>query len=167
MAEKPLVKIYSDGACRGNPGPGGYGTILVYKNREKELSGGEELTTNNRMELLAAIVGLEALKFPCTVTLTSDSKYLVDGMVNGWAKQWEERSWIKPDRKPALNPDLWARLLRLCEIHDVTFLWIKGHAGHPYNERCDRLAVAEADKFKKAEPAKESGKEPEKENKNT
>ena len=145
----PEVRIYTDGACRGNPGAGGYGAILVYNGKEKELSGGEELTTNNRMELLGAIVALEALKRPCRVILTSDSKYLVDGMVNGWAKSWEERSWIKADRKPALNPDLWERLLRLCEKHRVTFLWIKGHAGHPYNERCDKLATAFADSFKK------------------
>ena len=156
---KPEVSIYSDGACRGNPGPGGWGSILVYKGRERELSGGEELTTNNRMELLGAIRALEALKKPCRVLLVSDSKYLVDGMVLGWAKSWEERSWIKSDRKPALNPDLWERLLRLCEIHDVTFLWIKGHAGHPYNERCDRLATAFADSFKKPrkDPADNAG----------
>ncbi|MBQ9468336.1 MAG: ribonuclease HI [Clostridia bacterium] len=147
--EKPRVSIYTDGACRGNPGPGGYGSILVYKGVEKELSGGEILTTNNRMELMGAIVALEALKTPCVVTLTSDSKYLVDGMVNGWAKKWQEQSWIRSDKKPALNPDLWSRLLQLCEKHEVTFLWIKGHAGHPYNERCDKLATAYADRYKR------------------
>ena len=145
--EKPLVHIYTDGACKGNPGPGGWGAILVYKNKERELSGGEELTTNNRMELLGAISALEALKTPCRVLLTSDSKYLVDGMVNGWAAAWKQNRWIKPDKKPALNPDLWEKLLRLCRTHEVEFLWIKGHAGHPYNERCDRLAVAQAERF--------------------
>ncbi len=143
-----LVMIYSDGACKGNPGPGGYGTVLVYRGKEKELSGGEAHTTNNRMELLGAIVGLEILNRPCEVILTSDSKYLVDGMSKGWAKSWEKKGWKKSDGKPALNAELWERLLRLCERHTVRFVWIKGHAGHPYNERCDRLAVAAAEKFK-------------------
>lgn len=140
--------IYSDGACKGNPGPGGYGTILVQGQREKELSGGEAQTTNNRMELSGAIAGLEALRYPCKVVLTSDSKYLVDGMTKGWAKSWEAKGWKKADGKPALNPDLWRRLLELSRIHQVEYVWIKGHAGHPYNERCDRLAVAEAEKYK-------------------
>ena len=142
------VQIYSDGACRGNPGPGGYGTILVSGTREKELSGGEAMTTNNRMELLGAIEGLRALRFPCKVTLTSDSRYLVDGITKGWAKKWQQNNWIKSDKKPALNPDLWEELLRLLEIHDVTFVWVRGHHGHPYNERCDRLAVAAAEQFR-------------------
>ena len=136
------VEIYSDGACSGNPGPGGYGTIIVYKCHEKEISGGEKLTTNNRMELLGAIEGLKALKEPCEVLLTSDSKYLVDGMTLGWAKSWQKNDWKKKDKKPALNPDLWEQLLNLCEIHNVTFEWVQGHAGHPYNERCDKLAVS-------------------------
>lgn len=147
MEMKP-VYIYSDGACKGNPGPGGYGTILVQGQREKELSGGEAQTTNNRMELSGAIAGLEALRYPCKVVLTSDSKYLVDGMTKGWAKSWEAKGWKKADGKPALNPDLWRRLLELSRIHQVEYVWIKGHAGHPYNERCDRLAVAEAEKYK-------------------
>ena len=151
MSSAPVsdpVMIYSDGACKGNPGPGGYGTVLVYKGKEKELSGGEAHTTNNRMELLGAIVGLEVLNRPCEVILTSDSKYLVDGMSKGWAKSWEKKGWKKSDGKPALNTELWERLLRLCEKHTVRFVWIKGHAGHPYNERCDRLAVAAAEKFR-------------------
>lgn len=136
-----FVEIYTDGACSGNPGPGGYGTILVFRGLEKEMSGGEKSTTNNRMELMAAIVGLEALKEPCKVILTSDSKYLVDGINLGWARSWRLHNWVKSDKKPALNADLWGRLLELLEVHDVTFAWIKGHEGHPYNERCDRLAV--------------------------
>ena len=142
------VDIYSDGACSGNPGPGGYGTIIVYKGVEKELSGGEGKTTNNRMELLGAITGLEALKEPCDVMLCSDSKYLVDGITKGWAEKWQKNGWIKPDKKPAVNPDLWERLLKLLKIHNVTFVWVRGHNGHPYNERCDALAVAQAEKFK-------------------
>ena len=135
------VDIYTDGACSGNPGAGGYGAILVFNGIEKELSAGFPETTNNRMELSAAIAALEALNEPCEVTLTSDSKYLVDGMNLGWAKSWKKRSWVKSDKKPALNPDLWDKLLALNEKHNITFVWIKGHAGHPYNERCDRLAV--------------------------
>lgn len=138
------VEIYSDGACSGNPGPGGYGTIIVYKGIEKEISGGEANTTNNRMELLGAISGLEALKEPCEVTLTSDSRYLVDGITKGWAKSWRAKNWIKPDKKPALNSDLWGRLLDLLEIHKVEFVWVRGHVGHPYNERCDKLAVEQS-----------------------
>ena len=140
------VDMYSDGACSGNPGPGGYGTIIVFGGVEKELSGGERNTTNNRMELSGAIAGLEALKYPCSVTLYSDSKYLVDGITKGWAKNWRANNWVKSDKKPALNSDLWSKLLDLLEIHEVTLVWIKGHNGHPYNERCDALAVAQAEK---------------------
>ena len=135
------VYLFTDGACSGNPGPGGWGAILRYKNREKELSGGEKNTTNNRMELTAVIKGLEALKEPCEVILTTDSKYVADGIVKGWAKSWQKNGWRKADKKPALNPDLWERLLELLDIHSVTVNWVKGHAGHPENERCDRLAV--------------------------
>ena len=142
------VDIYTDGACRGNPGAGGWGAVLVCDGREKELSGGEAITTNNRMELIAAISALSALKFPCEVTLTSDSKYLVDAIEKGWAVSWREKGWRRADKSPALNPDLWERLLELLEIHKVTFVWVKGHAGHPYNERCDALATAFADSFK-------------------
>ncbi len=135
------VNIYSDGACSGNPGPGGYGTILEFGTVTKELSGGFADTTNNRMELLGAIVGLEALKEPCEVTLYSDSKYLCDAVCQGWVYSWQARGWKKADKKPALNVDLWERLLPLLKTHKVTFVWIKGHAGHPMNERCDALAV--------------------------
>lgn len=144
------VYMYSDGACKGNPGPGGWGTIIVYSNVEKELSGGEAHTTNNRMELSGAIAGLKALKEPCEVTLTSDSKYLVDGITKGWAAGWRKNGWRKADKKPALNPDLWGELLDLLEIHRVTFNWVKGHAGHPYNERCDALAVEQSERFSKS-----------------
>ena len=140
-----FVEIFTDGACSGNPGPGGYGAILRCEGREKELSGGEAHTTNNRMELLGVITALEALKFPCEVRLTTDSKYVVDGITKGWAAGWRKRGWKKGDGKPALNPDLWARLLDLLDIHKVEFCWIKGHAGHEENERCDRLAVAQRD----------------------
>lgn len=135
------VEIFTDGACSGNPGPGGWGVVLRFGSYEKELSGGEKSTTNNRMELTAAIKGLEALKEPCCVTLTTDSKYVADGIQKGWAKSWQQNGWRKADKKPALNPDLWERLLELCDIHKVTINWVKGHAGHPENERCDRLAV--------------------------
>ena len=143
------VDVYSDGACSGNPGPGGFGTIVVYKKYEKCISGGEAETTNNRMELLGAIAGLEALTEPCDVTLTSDSRYLVDGIEKGWAKSWRSKGWIKADKKPAANPDLWQRLLDLLETHTVRFVWIKGHAGHPYNERCDEMAVEQSRRFTK------------------
>ncbi len=136
------VNIYSDGACSGNPGPGGYGTIIEYKGVTKELSQGFADTTNNRMELLGAIVGLEALKEPCQVTLYSDSRYLCESVNQRWVYGWQARGWKKADKKPALNVDLWQRLLPLLETHQVTFVWIKGHAGHPMNERCDTLAVA-------------------------
>lgn len=144
-----LVNIYTDGACSGNPGPGGYGAILVYRDFERELSAGFPETTNNRMELLGAIEALSLLKEPCRVMLTSDSKYLVDGINLGWAKNWKKNGWIKADKKKALNTDLWEKLLTLLEIHDVTFVWVKGHAGHPYNERCDRLAVEAIERAKK------------------
>lgn len=135
------VTIYSDGACSGNPGPGGWGTILVYQGHEKEMSAAEELTTNNRMELLAAIMGLEQLKEPCDVTLVSDSRYLCESITQGWVFQWEQKGWRKADKKPALNVDLWERMLAQLRRHQVTVQWVKGHDGHPYNERCDRLAV--------------------------
>lgn len=142
------VDIYTDGACRGNPGRGGWGAILVYNGREKELSGGERETTNNRMELTAAISALSMLKEPCEVTLYSDSKYLIDGITKGWARSWKAKGWRKADKSPALNPDLWDEVLRLIDIHTVTFVWVKGHDGHAYNERCDKLATDFADSFK-------------------
>ena len=135
------VMIYTDGACSGNPGPGGWGAILEYGGAEKELSGGEDSTTNNRMELTAVIRGLEALKEPCTVELYSDSKYVIDALQKGWAKGWRARGWIKSDKKPALNPDLWQRLLELTQTHQVHCHWVKGHADNPKNNRCDQLAV--------------------------
>lgn len=135
------VNLYTDGACSGNPGKGGYGAILSYNGREKVMSEGFVLTTNNRMELLAAVVGLENLKEPCRVTLYSDSKYLVDAVEKGWVYSWKKKGWKKADGKPALNSDLWERMLSQLETHTVTLVWLKGHAGHEYNERCDALAV--------------------------
>ncbi len=138
------VDIYTDGSCRKNPGPGGWGAVLVYGERELELHGGEAQTTNNRMELTACIKALAALKRPCEVTLTSDSKYVCDGITKGWAESWRKRGWRKSDNSPALNPELWTELLELCKTHTVTFVWVKGHAGHPYNERCDKMAQEES-----------------------
>ena len=136
------VEIYTDGACSGNPGPGGWGAILRYNGIEKELSGGEENTTNNRMELTAAIEGFSVLKEPCRVRLVTDSRYVADGIGKGWAASWRKNGWRKADKKPALNADLWERLLRLTELHTVEIEWVRGHNGHPENERCDALAVA-------------------------
>lgn len=141
------VTIYTDGACSGNPGPGGWGAILIYGEHRKELSGGEARTTNNRMELTGVIAALEALKEPCVVELYSDSKYVIDGLGKGWAKSWRARGWVKSDKKPALNPDLWGRLLDLCEKHTVKLHWVKGHAENEFNNRCDQLAVAESQKY--------------------
>jgi len=146
------VDIYTDGACSGNPGPGGYGTILRYNGQEKELSGGEANTTNNRMELMAVIAGLEALKEPCAVTLYSDSKYVVDALKLGWAQKWRANGWTRGKNQPALNPDLWERLLQLYGKHQVALVWVKGHAGHPENERCDRLAVAQSQLYARQDP---------------
>ncbi|MBQ9518477.1 MAG: ribonuclease HI [Firmicutes bacterium] len=141
--EKTTLKsldIYTDGACSGNPGPGGYGVVMLYKNQRKELSEGFKKTTNNRMEVLAVIKGLEALKIPCQVTLYSDSKYVVDAVTKGWVKKWKANNWIKADKKKALNVDLWERLLALLDKHKVIFVWVKGHADNVENERCDFLA---------------------------
>ena len=143
------VDIYTDGACRGNPGKGGWGAILVYGGVEKELSGGESMTTNNRMELMAAIAALEALREPCDVTLTSDSKYLTDAINKGWLKSWKRNGWKKADKKPVLNVELWERLDALLMTHTVCFVWVHGHAGHTYNERCDVLATTFADSLEK------------------
>ena len=145
---KKHVEIFTDGACSGNPGPGGWGAVLRYQGREKELSGGEASTTNTRMELSAVIAALEALKEPCQVTLTSDSKYVIDAIEKGWARKWRANGWMRNKKDPALNPDLWGRLLDLLDQHEVTFVWVKGHAGHPENERCDALAVAQSAKFR-------------------
>ena len=146
------VTIYTDGACSGNPGPGGWGAILQYGTHRKELSGGEEQTTNNRMELTGVITALECLKEPCVVELYSDSKYVIDALEQGWAKAWRAKGWRKPDKKPALNPDLWERLLELCEVHTVHLHWVKGHADNQFNNRCDELAVMESKKFKNEAP---------------
>ena len=142
------VNIYTDGACSGNPGPGGWGAVLLYGAHEKQLSGGEAQTTNNRMELTAVIEALSLLKRPCRVILTTDSKYVADSVTKRWVYGWQKRGWKKSDGKPALNADLWQKLLPLLETHQVAFVWIKGHAGHHYNEICDRLAVAESQKFR-------------------
>ncbi len=141
------VTIYTDGACSGNPGPGGWGAILRYKETEKELSGGAADTTNNRMELTAVIEALALLKESCVVELYSDSKYVIDGLSKGWAKGWQKRGWIKSDKKPALNPDLWERLLALTDQHEMHYHWVKGHAENEKNNRCDQMAVAESKKF--------------------
>ena len=135
------VEIYTDGACSGNPGAGGWGAVLIYKGREKMLSGGEAETTNNRMELTAVIEALKQLKEECIVTLTTDSKYVCDAINQGWLNSWVNNNWKKSDKKPALNVDLWQELLPLLEKHSVTFIWVKGHNGHKYNEICDKLAV--------------------------
>lgn len=150
VASKLQVRLFTDGASRGNPGPGGYGAVLQFtdssgKLHERELSQGFECTTNNRMELLAAIVGLEALKRPCTVTLYSDSQYVVNAFNQHWVEGWLKRGWKNAKKEPVKNVDLWKRLLAAKQPHDVTFVWVKGHAGHPENERCDQLATAAAD----------------------
>ena len=137
------VEIYTDGACSGNPGPGGWGTILIYNGHEKEMSGGEAQTTNNRMELTAVIKGLAALKEPCDVTITTDSKYVCDAINQGWLDKWVSNNWRKADKKPVLNVDLWEQLLALLGKHKTSFVWVKGHNDHPQNERCDKLAVSE------------------------
>ena len=142
------VTIYTDGACSGNPGPGGWGTILEWQGHEKELSGGEAQTTNNRMELTAVLTALSLLKEPCTVELYSDSKYVVDAIDKGWLYGWQKKGWIKADKKPVLNVDLWQQLLPLLARHDVHLHWVKGHAENEKNNRCDQLAVAESKKFR-------------------
>ena len=142
------ITLYTDGACSGNPGPGGWGAILAWEGHEKELSGGEASTTNNRMELTAVIRGLEALKEPCQVELYSDSKYVIDALEKGWAAGWQKRGWVKSDKKPALNPDLWEQLLALCGVHTLRCHWVKGHAENEFNNRCDELAVAQWKRLK-------------------
>ena len=142
------VIVFTDGACSGNPGPGGWGAILRFGEHEKELSGGEAETTNNRMELSAVIAALSALKEPCRVTVVTDSKYVSDAVTLGWAEGWRKKGWKRAGGAPAQNPDLWEKLLSLLKVHEVKFVWVKGHDGHPENERCDRLAGAESQKFK-------------------
>ena len=144
MERLKRVTIYTDGACLGNPGPGGYGVVLLYKGRRKELSGGYRETTNNRMEIMAAIVGLKALKEKCEATLYSDSEYLVKAMTKGWVERWRKNSWRRNRKEKALNPDLWEQLLQLYEYHQVEFKWVKGHAKSAENNRCDELALEAA-----------------------
>lgn len=141
MSELKRVALYTDGACTGNPGPGGYGIILVFGEKRREISAGFRLTTNNRMELMAAIVGLKTLRYRCAVTVCTDSQYVVKGITLGWAKRWRANGWRRNAQEKAINADLWGQLLDQCEQHEVTFEWVKGHANHPENERCDRLAV--------------------------
>lgn len=141
------IEIYTDGACSGNPGPGGWGAVLIYNGKEKELSGSEKETTNNRMELTAVIMALNALNQPCEVKLTTDSKYVCDAVNKGWIYSWRKNGWRKSDKRPALNVDLWEELLSLLEKHEVEFIWVKGHNGHKYNEICDALAVKEYQKY--------------------
>lgn len=141
------VTIYTDGACKGNPGPGGWAAVLKLGDVEKEISGGEPSTTNNRMELTAVISALQALKYPCIVELYSDSKYVIDALSKGWARSWKRKGWMRNEKEKALNPDLWETLLNLVDIHDVHYHWVKGHATNKYNNRCDELAVAESRKF--------------------
>ena len=147
MAELPLVEIYTDGACRGNPGPGGWAALLRMGHKERELSGGEPLTTNNRMELMAVIKGLEALKRPCRVQLFTDSNYVRDGITK-WIHGWRRNGWKTADRKPVKNAELWQELLDATAPHRVEWHWVKGHSGHPENDRADALACAEADRFR-------------------
>jgi ribonuclease HI len=147
LAPGEQVTVYTDGACLGNPGPGGYGAVLLYGSQRKELSGGFKLTTNNRMEITAALIALEALQKPCRVILYSDSQYLVNAMSKGWAQRWQANGWMRNKREDAVNPDLWERMLELCQHHTVDFQWVRGHSGAKENERCDRLAVAAARGF--------------------
>lgn len=140
------ITIYTDGSSRGNPGPGGYGTLLIYNGHQKELSGGFAKTTNNRMEILAALCGIESLKESCKVTVYSDSKYVIDTMDKGWIHGWEKKGWSRGPRKPLKNVDLWKRMLDAVRDHDITWKWVKGHSGHPENERCDVLATTAADR---------------------
>ena len=148
MTEKRTeITIYTDGACSGNPGPGGYGIIILSEKKRQELSGGYKLTTNNRMELMAVIVGLEQLEIPSIVNLYTDSKYIVDAVTKGWAKRWRANSWKRNEIDKAMNPDLWEKLLDLCDKHQVEFYWVRGHSGNIENERCDKLAVKASQKF--------------------
>ena len=140
---KKKVTIFTDGACSGNPGPGGYAAILKYKEQEKEICGALKETTNNRMELTAVIMALKTLKEPCEVEVFSDSKYVVDAFKKSWINNWQKNGWKTSNKKPVLNVDLWNELLALLKVHDVAFFWVKGHNAHPENERCDSLAVSE------------------------
>ena len=148
MTQKKQVTLYTDGACSGNPGAGGWGAILIYGEHRREFSGGEPQTTNNRMELTAVIEGLMKLKFPCRVDVYSDSAYTVNGFLQGWVYGWEKLGWKKADKKPVLNDDLWKQLLALTREHEVTFHKVKGHADNPLNNRCDELARGAIDELR-------------------
>jgi len=142
--DEPHILMYTDGGCISNPGPGGYGVVLINGKKKREIAGGFRRTTNNRMELLACIIGLQALKNPSNIILHCDSRYVVNGMSKGWAQRWQSRNWMRTKTDPAENADLWSQLLQLCQKHRVKFVWVKGHAGHPENERCDKLATQAA-----------------------
>ena len=161
MKSKKTVKLYTDGSCSGNPGPGGWGAILIYKGVEKELSGGEENTTNNRMELTGLIKGLEALKVPCIVEVYTDSKYIVDAIQKGWLSKWRENNWQRTKKESVANVDLWECVLKLLEGHEAEFIWVKGHDTNEYNNRCDRLATDQTKKFAGNVPRGTSGQEKE------
>ena len=148
MTQLKHITLYTDGACIGNPGPGGYGAVLMHEGNRLELSGGYRSTTNNRMELMAPIKSLETLTESCRVTLYSDSKYVLDALEKGWAKRWRANGWKRNKKEQAINPDLWDRLLNLCEKHEMEFRWVRGHTGNPENERCDQLAVKAAHQTK-------------------
>ncbi|MEE1504557.1 MAG: ribonuclease HI [Acutalibacteraceae bacterium] len=143
-----FVEIFTDGACSGNPGPGGWGAVLKYNGKVKKISGGAKDTTNNRMELTAVLEALGKLKEPCKVTITTDSKYICDAINQGWLDKWKSNGWVKSDKKPVLNFEYWEMMIDMLQLHDITFVWVKGHAGHPENEECDRMAVAECEKYK-------------------
>ncbi len=149
MSELKKVEIFTDGACSGNPGPGGWGAVLRYGEHEAEMSGGDACTTNNRMELMAVISAVERLKEPCDIKIYTDSQYVANAFLKGWIWNWKRNGWKKSDKKPVLNPELWERLLKALSKHEYEFVWVKGHAGHPENERCDRLAVAQSEKYAK------------------
>ena len=144
------VTLYTDGACSGNPGPGGWAAILIYQGHKKELAGGEAETTNNRMELIGVIEGLRALKEPCSVDLWSDSRYVIDALEKGWAERWRQNGWMRSKKEGAKNPELWEELLQLTEKHELHYHWVKGHADNPWNNRCDMLAVQQRDKYSRS-----------------
>ena len=151
MSELTLVEAFTDGACSGNPGPGGWGAVLRCGAAERELSGGDPATTNNRMELTAAVEALSALRRPCRVILTSDSQYLTRAVSEGWVYNWKRKNWMKKPGEPVPNADLWQKLLALLEVHTVRFVWVRGHNGHPEHERCDRMAVAAIERVRNSQ----------------
>ncbi|MGL5973027.1 MAG: ribonuclease HI [Oscillospiraceae bacterium] len=148
MNVKKQINIYTDGACSGNPGPGGYCAVLKYQNHEKIIKGGEKSTTNNRMELTAVLKGLEAIKEPCDITIYSDSKYFIDAIEKNWVTKWQENNWMRNKKDPVLNVDLWKDILKQFKIHNIYLIWVKGHSGHLENDICDKIAVSESLKYK-------------------